>query len=96
TWEKALGPTHPDLAKGLNGLAGLYFSDGRYARAEPLFQRALAIQEKTLGPKHPEVAATLERYAALLRKTNRAMEAAKLETRAQAIRARHASENPMQ
>lgn len=62
-------------------------SNGQYARSEPLFQRALGIQEKTLGPKHPEVAATLERYAALLRKTNRAMEATKLETRAQAIRA---------
>ncbi len=68
----------------------LYKTQGRYAEAEPLLKRALAIREKTLGPEHPRVATTLENYAALLRKTGRTTEAAKLEARAKAIRAKYA------
>jgi hypothetical protein len=32
---------------------------GRYADAEPLYQRSLAIREKALGREHPDVAPTL-------------------------------------
>ncbi len=78
------------MAGSLNNLAALYAAQGRYAKAEPLYQRALAIAEKALGPDHPHVATALENYAALLRKTGRGNEAAKLEARAKAIRARHA------
>src|SRR6266487_2016427 len=38
---------------------------GRYREAEPLFQRALQIQERVLGVHHPDVARTLH-YLALL------------------------------
>ena len=31
-------------------LAALYFGQGRYADAEPLYKRSLAIHEKALGP----------------------------------------------
>jgi len=86
--EKALGPEHPSVAVGLNNLAGLYQDQGKYAEAEPLYQRALAIAELTLGPAHPNVATSLENYASLLRKTNRNAEADKLEERARAIRAK--------
>jgi tetratricopeptide (TPR) repeat protein len=41
--EKALGPEHPDVAGCLNNLAGLYDSQARYERAEPLYVRALTI-----------------------------------------------------
>jgi len=44
--EKALGPDHPDVAATLTIVAGLYQAQGRIAEAEPLFKRALAIQEK--------------------------------------------------
>ena len=54
--EKALGPEHPDVANSLNNLAALYQAQGRYAEAEPLYKRALAISEKALGPEHPDVA----------------------------------------
>jgi tetratricopeptide (TPR) repeat protein len=37
----------------LNNLAMLYSRQGQYAKAEPLYQRALAIWEKALGPDHP-------------------------------------------
>ena len=43
-------------------------AQGRYAEAETLFRRALAIREKALGPERPEVAKTLDNYAELLRK----------------------------
>ncbi len=72
----------------------LYEAQGKYAEAEPLYKRSLAIREKTLGSEHPQVATSLENYAALLRKTGRGGEAAKLEARAKAIRAKHAKENP--
>ena len=48
--EKALGPEHPETANSLNNLAVLYKAMGDYAKAEPLYQRALAIREKALGP----------------------------------------------
>ncbi len=82
------------MATSLNNLAGLYDNQGRYAEAEPLYQRSLAIREKALGPEHPDVAQSLENYAALLRNTELNDEAEKLEARAKAIRARHAKENP--
>ena len=84
----------PRLATSLNNLAELYRAQGKYAQAEPLYQRALAIWQKALGPEHPQVAMVLENYAALLHWLNRDAEADKMEARAQAIRAKHAQENP--
>ncbi len=86
----------PDLPVGVSimALERVYEAQGRYAEAEPLIKRALAIWEEALGPEHPHVATALENYAALLRKTGRDNEAAKLEARAKAIRARHAEQNP--
>ena len=96
--EKELEPEDPRVvevvAPILDNLAALYTAQAKYAEAEPLFRRALAIREKTLGPERPEVAKTLDNYAELLRKTNREAEAAKLEARAKAIRAKHAGKNP--
>ncbi len=34
------------MARSLNNLAGLYQGQGKYAEAEPLYQRSLAIREK--------------------------------------------------
>src|SRR5262245_48639384 len=39
--EKALGPNHPDVAQTLLDLAWLYYKQGQYQKAEPLFRRAL-------------------------------------------------------
>ncbi len=64
-------------------------AQGRYADAEPLYKRALAIHEKVLGPEHPLVAQSLENYAILLRKTGRDIAAQNLEASA-----KHAKENP--
>jgi hypothetical protein len=40
----------------LNNVANIYIAQGRYAGAEPLYKRSLAISEKALGPDHPDVA----------------------------------------
>ena len=50
-FEKALGPDHPEVATNLNNLAELYRVQGRYAEAEPLNRRSLAIREKAFGPE---------------------------------------------
>ncbi len=83
---------HPDVALGLNNLALLFYDQGKYTEAEPLYQRALAILEKALGPDHPDLVTGLENYARLLRKTDRKADAAKTEEYAKAIRAKQPKE----
>jgi tetratricopeptide (TPR) repeat protein len=79
------------VATSLNNLAGLYYFQGRYAEAQPLYQRALAIWEKVLGLERPNVATCLENYALLLRKMGRPEKAARLESRARVIQRKHSS-----
>ena len=88
------GPGHPRAGAGarpprcrpsLNNLADLYHTQGRYAEAEPLYQRALAIREQALGPDHPDVALSLNNLAALYRAQGRYAEAEPLYQRALAI-----------
>ena len=59
---------------------------GRYAEAEPLYKRALAISEKALGPEHPDVAIRLNNLAVLYWAQGRYAEAEPLLKRALAIR----------
>jgi tetratricopeptide (TPR) repeat protein len=69
--------------------AGLYLGKrARYAEAEPLYQRALAILEKTLGPEHPNVANTLNNLAGLYYDRGKFAEAEPLYLRALAMRER--------
>lgn len=58
---------------------------GDYAGAEPLYRRALAIQEKSLGPDHPDVATTLNNLAQLFEDKGDYGEAEPLSRRALAI-----------
>ena len=53
-------PTTPMSPPSLNNLAALYRAQGRYAEAEPLYKRSLAIREKALGPDHPDVASVAQ------------------------------------
>ena len=76
------------------GRCGRVSAQGKYAEAEPLYKRSLAIMEKALGPEHPHLATSLEKYAALLRKNERSGEATLMELRAKTIRAKHARQNP--
>ncbi len=46
---KQFSPQDPRLATTLGSLAALHQVQGKYAEAEPLYKRALAIREKALG-----------------------------------------------
>ena len=46
---------------------------GKYDEAEPLYVRAMAIDEKVYGPDHPEVARDLNNRAELLQQQVRAV-----------------------
>ena len=83
---ESFGAQDPRLATSLNNLAVLYASQGKYAEAEPLHQRALAIREKTLGPEHKDVATGLTNLARLYASQGEYAEAAPLYRRALAIR----------
>ena len=83
-FEKALGPDHPSVASALNNLASLYKEEARYADAEPLYKRALAIREKALGPDHPDVAQSLNNLADLYSAQGRHADAEPLYKRARA------------
>ena len=83
--EASVGPEHPDVAIGLNNLAGLLQATNRLGEAEPLYRRALAIHEASFGPEHPNVAIGLNNLAGLLQATNRLGEAEPLHRRALAI-----------
>ena len=76
---------NPCVAISLNGLALLYESQGQYAVAEPLYKRALAIDEEAYGPDHPGVATSLNNLARLYRDTKRDKKAEELEKRAARI-----------
>jgi tetratricopeptide (TPR) repeat protein len=80
----------PDYAAVLSNLADLYYTQGKYAQAEPLYQRSLAIREKALGLDHPDVATSLERMALLYGKIGREVQAEALKARAESIRAKRA------
>ena len=60
---EAFGSEDPRLATSLNGLAEVYRTQGRYAEAEPLHERALAIREKALRPDHPAIIQSLNNLA---------------------------------
>ncbi len=78
-------PDDPRLGTSLNNLAELYRNQGKYAEAEPLYQRSLAIDEKALGPNHPGVATDLNNLAELYRTQGKYAEAEPLYQRALAI-----------
>ena len=61
-----LGADHPNTAGGLNNLAALYASQGRYDEAEPLFNEAVEIVERVLGAEHPNTKIPRDNYEELL------------------------------
>ena len=43
------------LSPSLMNLAAVYYAQGQYTDAAPLYQRALVLQEQILGPDHPQL-----------------------------------------
>ena len=60
---REFGPEHPEVARSLRALGYRYYRQGELAKAEPLYIRALAIQEQALGAGDPELAGFLDDYA---------------------------------
>jgi tetratricopeptide (TPR) repeat protein len=85
----------PDLTARLMNQVGLLFNaKSRYAEAEPLMRRALAITE-AYGPDHPDVAIPVNNLAGLLYDTNRRTEAEPLYRRAlQITESSYGSDHP--
>ena len=79
-----VAPSGSSTAHCLVGLADVYRAEEKYDEAEPLYKRAIAIEEKDKGPSY---AHTLDGYAALLLKTKRPTEAAEVEAKYNSIRA---------
>ena len=82
----------PDSGNGADETARLlrqtalnYVSRAAHAEAEPLYRRALAIDEASLGPDHPSVATSLNNLGLVLQATGRLAEAEPLYRRALAI-----------
>jgi tetratricopeptide (TPR) repeat protein len=73
--EKELGGNDPAIAGLLDRQAELLREIARYEDAEPLFRRALTIDEAFYGKEHPSVARALNNLAQLLQATNRLEEA---------------------
>lgn len=80
TYEK-VAPTHPKLAIVYRNLAELEAAAGNQARAQELFDRALALS----GAALPQTGPILEAYARFLRNTHRKAEATRVETRARTL-----------
>ncbi len=68
-------------------LAEALSAQGKYTKAEPLFQRSLKFMERYYGPEDIRLARILEHYAGLLATLDREDEAGQLAARAKAIRA---------
>jgi tetratricopeptide (TPR) repeat protein len=71
---EAAGIAEP-IARLLNDLGLLLMTKAQHAEAEPLYRRALAIDEAGFGAEHPRVAIELNNLAQLLQATNRLTEA---------------------
>ena len=84
--EKAFGKDHAEAAIGLFCLANCDRRERRYASAEALFDRGLALVRKPDGQYNVEAAQYLSDYAALLRDMGRAPRAAEIESISRALR----------
>jgi tetratricopeptide (TPR) repeat protein len=71
----------------------LYYSQGRYTEAEPLYLEALDLRKRLLGDNHPDVAASLNNLAGLYKSQGRYPEAEPLYLQALAIAEQALGEN---
>ena len=76
--EKANGPDDPEATILMNNLADTYINRHRYADAERLLKRSIAVTEKAFGPDHPDVAQALNNLAALNARRGRNADAERL------------------
>ena len=64
---EAMGEQNPRLAITLNLLGEACRIQGKFLKAEPLYQRALTLGEQSLGKENPEFTRIVKNYAKLHR-----------------------------
>lgn len=84
-YQKALGPTHPELLRPLINLGRAYLHVESWAMAEKAFRRAAEIAE-ALPSGHPIWREFLGPYAVALRKNGKKADSREVENRAKALR----------
>jgi tetratricopeptide (TPR) repeat protein len=80
--QELFGERHPSVATSINNLALLYYSQGRYEKAEPLYKQSLSLKQELFGERHPSVATSINNLAALYESQGRYEEAEPLCVRA--------------
>jgi tetratricopeptide (TPR) repeat protein len=83
----------PQFALSLHQLALLYYSQGKYNEAKPLYLQSLSIWEKQLGENHPDVANSLDNLALLYDSQGKYSEAEPLHLRSLSIREKQLGKN---
>jgi len=53
--EAAFGPDHPNVARSINNLAGVYYAQGNFTDARVMYERTLIILKNFLPPDHPNI-----------------------------------------
>jgi tetratricopeptide (TPR) repeat protein len=74
-----------EISTSLDRLGQLYYRQGRYLEAEPLYQKALRLRQHLLDPEHSAVASSLNNLALLHESQGRYAEAEPLLERALSI-----------
>ena len=86
--ERDYGSDHPNTATFVSNLATVKQGLEKYAEAESLIKRALAIYEKSPLSESRHLVRVLGNYAVLLRKMGRKADAAKIEARAKVAKSK--------
>lgn len=73
------------VSETLSRLISLYYSQEKYAQAEPYYVRSMALTKKSSGAESEEYAQALRNHGALLRRLNRKNEAMAEESKADLI-----------
>jgi tetratricopeptide (TPR) repeat protein len=77
-WQQALGPSHPDVARGIMNMASFYHERSREAGAEGLYRRAAAIFAHSLGEDHLDTLIARNELGDVLRAEHRYVESESL------------------
>jgi tetratricopeptide (TPR) repeat protein len=85
--ETLLGKDDADLIATVDGLAYACFGQKKYAEAEPIYERLIALWVKSLGDDHPMIAMALDKVSVFYADQKKFDQAKEAQDRANAIRA---------
>jgi tetratricopeptide (TPR) repeat protein len=85
TFERLLGPDHPELIDPLSNMSINYADTGQAEKAIPLSERAIEICERALGPDTEQIVVPLMNYGVALQRVGRIEDAIETSKRAIAV-----------